>query len=346
MIKHSILSFLLILATACCISCGNTKKAVVDEPEVAAVGPTFRGDSAMVFCKMQCDFGPRVMNSKAHDDCGKWIADKFRSYGLDVEEQKAVVTGWDGTKLNSTNIIARYNKDAERRILICAHWDSRPWADNDPDSTNWKKPVLAANDGASGVGVMLEIARLLASGSDSTALKVGIDFVCFDAEDYGTPQWAEDEAVIDGDTWALGAQYFAQNLPYSIAGEDGKPVRPEFGILLDMVGGQGSRFHYEGLSKYYAQDVVNTVWQAASAAGAGSYFVNADGGTVTDDHKPLNEAGIPTIDIIPFFPDCQQSSFGPTWHTVFDDMEHLDKDVLEAVGQTLIQVLFADPLSH
>ena len=153
-----------------------------------------------------------------------WIINKFKGFGLEVETQKADLTGWDGTKLHSTNIIAHFNPQAERRILICAHWDSRPWADNDPDSTNWHKPVLAANDGASGVGVMLEVARLL---QNDTTLAIGVDLVCFDAEDYGTPQWAEKNEDSEN-TWALGAQYWAKNLPEN--------YEPQFGILLDMVG--------------------------------------------------------------------------------------------------------------
>ena len=287
-------------------------------------------DSAMAYCQAQCDFGPRTMNSKAHDLCEEWIVNKFKGFGLEVETQKADLTGWDGTKLHSTNIIAHFNPQAQRRILICAHWDSRPWADNDPDSTNWHKPVLAANDGASGVGVMLELARLL---QNDTTLAIGVDLVCFDAEDYGTPQWAEKNENSES-TWALGAQYWADNLPEN--------YEPQFGILLDMVGGQGAKIYQELYSLRYAASVVDKVWSAARHAGFSSVFANETGGGVTDDHVPVNEAGIPTVDIIPFYPDCRQSSFGPTWHTVNDDMEHLDINTLKAVGQTLVQVIYSE----
>jgi Zn-dependent M28 family amino/carboxypeptidase len=191
--------------------------------------------------------------------------------------------------------------------------------------------VLAANDGASGVAVMLEIARLLSSDT----LKLGVDFVCFDAEDWGVPQWSD--ATDTGDSWALGAQYWAANCPKQQA------RKYRFGILLDMVGGQGAQFYKEGMSMQYAANVVEKVWLAAQVVGFGSMFPAQTGGNITDDHIPVNTvAKIPCIDIIPYYPDCQQSSFGPTWHTVSDDMEHIDRNTLQAVGQTVIQVLFSE----
>ena len=323
--KYIFLSFLIVATLFS--SCKSNKQV---EEVLNPVGPAFIADSAMAYCQAQCDFGPRTMNSKAHDLCEEWIINKFKGFGLEVETQKADLTGWDGTKLHSTNIIARFNPQAERRILICAHWDSRPWADNDPDSTNWHKPVLAANDGASGVGVMLEVARLL---QNDTTLAIGVDLVCFDAEDYGTPQWAEKNEDSEN-TWALGAQYWAKNLPEN--------YKPQFGILLDMVGGQGAKIYQEQNSIRYAASIVDKVWSAARHAGFSSVFANEVGGGVTDDHVPVNEAGIPTVYIIPFYPDCRQSSFGPTWHTINDDMEHLDINTLKAVGQTLIQVIYSE----
>lgn len=314
------------------MACGNSKKTGAANGETTQpVGPTFSADSAYAFCEAQCSFGPRIMNSEAHDRCGEWIVAKFRQYGLEVTEQKATLSGWDGTKLQCTNIIASYKPELSDRILLCAHWDSRPWADNDPDSANWKKPVMAANDGASGVAVMLEIARLLVAND---TLNIGVDFVCFDAEDWGTPQWSDKQD--DSNTWALGANYWASH-----------PHKPSysarFGILLDMVGGQGSQFYQELNSRQFAQSVVDKVWAAAQTVGYGSYFPTADGGMITDDHVPVNEvAGIPTVDIIPFYPDCQQSSFGPTWHTISDTMDNIDRNALQAVGQTVVQVLFSE----
>lgn len=322
---------LIALAVLLLAACGNTKKSAVETTAAEPTGPAFMADSAYLFCQQQCDFGPRTMNSEAHERCGAWIADRFRQYGMEVIQQQADLRGYDGTVLKSTNIIASYRPEQQERILICAHWDSRPWADNDPDEANHRKPVMAANDGASGVAVMLEIARLL----QRDTLGIGVDFICFDAEDWGTPQWAEGN-LGDGDTWALGAQYWSTHLH-----RDGYTAR--YGILLDMVGGQGARFCQEQMSMYYAPDIVRKVWAAAETVGYGSYFPKEEGGGITDDHLPVNQnAHIPCIDIIPYYPDCDASSFGPTWHTVSDDMQHIDKNTLQAVGQTIVQVLFSE----
>lgn len=318
--------YIYIIASMFLAACGSSKKT--STTEITAVGPQFSADSAFMFCQQQCDFGPRTMNSEAHELCGQWIVEKFQGYGMNVTEQRATLTGFDGTPLQSNNIIARYQPDKEQRIMLCAHWDSRPWADNDPDEANHTKPVMAANDGASGVAVMLEIARLLQT--DTCQLPVGVDFVCFDAEDWGSHD--------DNDSWALGAQYWSKQFR-----TQNSEFRIKYGILLDMVGGQGARFYQEGYSKYYANHVVKRVWQAAAIAGFSSYFPQEDGGGITDDHVPVNEvAKIPCIDIINYYPDCEESSFGPTWHTIHDDMEHLDRSTLKAVGQTLIQVLYTE----
>jgi hypothetical protein len=317
-------------------SCGNLKKQTATEAAMQPIGPVFSADSAYAFCAEQCNFGPRTMNSKAHDDCEQWIISKFQQYGMSVIPQKTLLKGYDGTMLKSTNIIASYKPELASRILLCAHWDSRPWADNDPDEANWHKPVMAANDGASGVAVMLEVARQIdvCTKQNPDTLALGVDFICFDAEDYGYPQW---ETVNDpGDTFALGAQYWSANLH-----KDGYTAR--FGILLDMVGGQGAHFYQEYMSKQYAGSVVDKVWKAASVVGYGSFFPMKDGVGITDDHIPVNTvAKIPCVDVIPYYPDCEQSSFGPTWHTVNDDMAHIDRTTLQAVGQTVIQVLFLE----
>ena len=314
--------------------CHTTKKTQAEEQ--TAVMVLFDVDSAYLFCQQQCDFGPRTMNSEAHEQCAQWIAQKFAQYGYQVTLQKADLKGYDGTILKSSNIIATAPAAGDlgavaNRLLVCAHWDSRPWADNDPDSANWHKPVMAANDGASGVAVMLELARQLQQ-HDST--NVAVDFVCFDAEDWGVPQWSNQS---DADSWALGAQYWAANCPQSVA----KNYR--YAILLDMVGGQGAKFYHEGFSLEHARPVVDKIWKAASAAGYGSFFPSQPGGYVTDDHVPVNEkAHIPCVDIINHYPECPQSNFGPTWHTINDDMQHLDRNTLKAVGQTLIQLIYSE----
>lgn len=317
----------------------DSKVQNIEETEEIAkvnpVGPSFNADSAYAFTKAQCDFGPRDMNSRGHDLCGEWIVSKFKEYGCKVTTQTATLAGYDGTKLRSRNIMASINPEATTRILLCAHWDSRPWADNDPDSANWRKPILAANDAASGVAVMLELARIIRKSKDEKAFnkQLGIDFVCFDAEDWGTPQWAD--VADNADSWALGAQYWSKNLPQG--------YEARYGILLDMVGGVGAKFYREGMSMQYAPEIVKKVWRAAREVGFGSYFPKEDGGVITDDHVPVNQfAKIPTIDIIPYYADCQQSSFGPTWHTLADNMENIDKNTLKAVGQTLVQVIYKE----
>ena len=317
----------------------DSKVQNIEETEEVAkvnpVGPSFNADSAYAFTKAQCDFGPRDMNSRGHDLCGEWIVSKFKEYGCKVTTQTAMLAGYDGTKLRSRNIMASINPEATTRILLCAHWDSRPWADNDPDSANWRKPILAANDAASGVAVMLELARIIGKSKDEKAFnkQLGIDFVCFDAEDWGTPQWAD--VADNADSWALGAQYWSKNLPQG--------YEARYGILLDMVGGVGAKFYREGMSMQYAPEIVKKVWRAAREVGFGSYFPKEDGGMITDDHVPVNQfAKIPTIDIIPYYADCQQSSFGPTWHTLADNMENIDKNTLKAVGQTLVQVIYKE----
>ena len=317
----------------------DSKVQNIEETEEVAkvnpVGPSFNADSAYAFTKAQCDFGPRDMNSRGHDLCGEWIVSKFKEYGCKVTTQTATLAGYDGTKLRSRNIMASINPEATTRIMLCAHWDSRPWADNDPDSANWRKPILAANDAASGVAVMLELARIIRKSKDEKAFnkQLGIDFVCFDAEDWGTPQWAD--VADNADSWALGAQYWSKNLPQG--------YEARYGVLLDMVGGVGAKFYREGMSMQYAPEIVKKVWRAAREVGFGSYFPKEDGGVITDDHVPVNQfAKIPTIDIIPYYADCQQSSFGPTWHTLADNMENIDKNTLKAVGQTLVQVIYKE----
>ena len=321
-----ILTAAVLLLLAACKNGTTTTETVYEQQS-----PDFNADSAFNYCKAQCDFGPRTMNSTAHDECGKWIVQKFRQFGCTVTEQKIDLIGWDGKTLKCNNIIASYKPELTTRVLICAHWDSRPWADNDPDSANWNKPVMAANDGASGVAVLLELARIV---NDADSLKMGVDFVCFDAEDYGVPQWID--SPNGSDSWALGAQYWSQN-PHK------QGYEATYGILLDMVGGQGSRFYQEGMSVQYAPMIVKKIHAAAKVVGFGSFFPDETDGSVTDDHIPVNKyAKIPTADIIAHYPDCMQSSFGPTWHTVSDDMDHIDRNTLKAVGQTVVQVIFSD----
>lgn len=315
----------MIILSSCLSSCGGSKNKSAAAPTAAAVKvPTFNADSAYHFVKAQVDFGPRVPNSKAHKNCADYLSAKLKSYGATVTMQDCDLAGYDGTILKSVNIVGSFKPESKKRIALFSHWDSRPWADHDPDKANWHKPVPAANDGASGVGVLLEIARLI----EKQQPEMGIDIIFLDAEDYGVPEFENKQ---DESSWALGAQYWARN-PHV----DGYSAR--FGILLDMVGGKGSVFYKEMYSEQFASSINKKIWKAASALGFGQYFVNQQGSQVTDDHTFINQiANIPTADIIPYNED---GSFTPTWHTVADDMDHIDKATLKAVGQTVLQVIY------
>lgn len=292
--------------------------------------PQFSAENAYKSIAEQCAFGPRVPNTDAHQKCADYITAEFEKLGFKVLLQKATLNRYDGVPMQNINIFATNDTTSERRILISAHWDSRPWADQDADQDNHKTPVLAANDGASGVAVMLEIARAISENRPNVA----VDFVCFDTEDCGTPEWDKTgDTKADESTWCLGSQYFAANLP-------SQNYRPMYAVNLDMVGGKAARFLQEGFSRHFAQGVVEKIWNAAADAGYSSVFPPEDGGYATDDHLPLNQiAGIPTVDIIPCYADYEHS-FGPTWHTIGDTPENIDRNTLKAVGQTMLQLIY------
>lgn len=323
------LAAIILAATTGLAGCKSQKQSGDDTATdtIAVTQITFNADSAFASIEKQCSFGARVPNSEAHDRCAAYIVAQFKALGLDVTEQKADLKAWDGKVLKSNNIIAAYRPELTDRIIICTHWESRPWADADPDSTKHHQPVMAANDGASGVAVMLEVARHLGELKPN----IGIDFICFDSEDYGAPYWAESQAPQDGSDWCLGSQYWAAH-PH-VPG-----YKARFGILLDMVGGQDARFAYEGISMRYARDIMVKVWDAATRAKADHLFQTIEGGYAQDDHVPMNEtAGIPTIDIIPFIEG--EHSFGTTWHTTSDTPQNISKETLRGVGQTLLQFI-------
>lgn len=327
-----VIKITLVLVVSLLFVCCKSKKNEEQQEELNAQSvPAFCADSAYSYIAAQCAFGPRVMNSAAHDSCAKYIIEKFESLGLDVISQDGVTTLYDGTKVNMKNIIARYGgDDVNCRIIICSHWDSRPWADNDAEATNHHTPIDGANDGASGVGVMMELARLI---KDDT-LNIGVDFICFDAEDCGTPQW-EEGGHDDANTWCLGSQYWAANAK-SVMKDLGTY---KFGILLDMVGGSESSFLKEAFSMMYAPNVVNDIWATASNLGYGNYFVNENGGGITDDHIQVNKVGIPCVDIIASDINGRQC-FPMTWHTMNDNIQNINVNTLKAVGQTLVAVIY------
>lgn len=328
-------AFLSIIALAfLCVSCNQPARqdaakqdSVTAGPRVAV--PTFNADSAYESCKIQLAFGPRVPNTTPHDKCADYLTGKMKTYTKYVTVQKGQVYAFNKTPLKFQNIIGSWNPETNNRILLCAHWDSRPYADHDPDPKNRRKPVDAANDGASGVGVLMEVARQLNLLSPA----IGVDIILFDVEDYGPPQ---DETVANSDQfWGQGAEYWANN-PHKT------DYFAKYGILLDMVGARNATFLMEGFSMEYAADIVKSVWAAGNRIGYSSYFLYDKGGYITDDHLPINRIrNIPTIDLI-HLDKNSATGFYPFWHTTGDTFDKLDKNTLNVVGQTLLTVIFEE----
>lgn len=318
-INKGIIRLLLVCLLSSLLACSSKKApssadVAAPEGETAIKAAEFCADSAYMYVSKQVDFGPRVPNSAAHRAASKWLASELQRHGAKVSLQNATLKAFDGTPLEACNILGSYNPDAAERVILLAHWDCRPWADNDPDEANHGKPVPGANDGASGVGVLLEIARQLGK----EAPKIGVDILFVDAEDWGT-------ANIE-DSWALGARHYVANMPREIA-------TPQCGVLLDMVGGKNAVFCREYFSQYYQPDLVNALWNMADALGYGSSFDNNVGGAITDDHLEFIRVGIPVIDIIETSPD---GGFNPRWHTMADDMDGIDAATLGKVGTTVL----------
>ena len=324
--KLSLLLFVFVLSYGCKTKDGAEQTA--EQAPALVKSPDFNADSAYKFVQKQVDFGPRVPNTKRHDACAEYLAATLKGYGLDVIEQKFKATTYDKKTLNSTNIIGSFNPKASKRILLAAHWDSRPFSDQ--DSLVKDKPVLAANDGASGVGILLEVARVLSAQKPSP--EIGVDIIFFDAEDWGNSEQSDDEYG----GYCLGPQYWAANkhIPNYTA---------YFGILLDMTGAKGATFFKEGYSVQMAESVVSSVWNTASRLGYNNFFINERGGSITDDHLAVNKiAKIPMIDIIHTRANNMSKTFFDQWHTNDDTMEHIDPKTLKAVGQTLIQVVYQE----
>jgi Peptidase family M28 len=316
------LGLILISSIAAC----KQKVQVVEAKPLTINIPSFYTDSAYEYVKKQCSFGPRTPNSKAHQLCANFLTTKLRHFGAEVIEQKADLQGYDGLTLHAVNIIGSYNPKATTRVLLFSHWDSRPWADNDPTPSNHKLPVMGANDGASGVGILLEMARQMGKKSPS----IGVDIIFFDAEDYGNPSSSGDQNTED--TWCLGTQYWAKN-PH-IPG-----YKAKYGILLDMVGAPQASFPKEQGSMEFAPEIVEKVWSQAKSLGFNQYFVDQTGGAITDDHVYVNQlASIPSIDIIHY----SNTGFGSYWHTIGDTMDKVDKNTLNAVGATLMHVVYSE----
>lgn len=290
--------------------------------------PHFDADSAYHFIQTQVDFGPRVPNTDAHKRCGDYLVEKLTQFGASVTEQHADITFYDGSLVRLRNIIGSYFPEKEKRILLAAHWDSRPFADQENEEIKQQQPILGADDGASGTGILLEIARQL----QQNPIDVGIDIVLFDLEDSGQPTFSKTH--IDGNWWCMGSQYWSEN-PHQ------KDYKADFGILLDMVGAKDATFLYEGYSYQHAKSVLKKVWQIADELGFGTHFVKKSGSYITDDHVAINEVlRIPTIDIIHL--KNNETGFAPHWHTLDDTMHVICRRTLKAVGQTVMEVIYRE----
>lgn len=284
----------------------------------------FDADSAYNFVAAQVDFGPRTPGSKAHEDCRKWIIEKIGFYGFQVDVQSFDGKDYFNNNVKGYNILTRINPDIKDRVLLLAHYDSRQVSDNDAISENKHVAVLGADDGASGVAVLMEILRTVANYPhryDST----GMDILFVDLEDNGHTN----NNGKDDDNWCLGSKHYATVVKDS-------PIKPRYGILLDMVGAKGARFCMEQYSKIYAARYQKSIWDTAKRLGYENYFLGKDGGAITDDHVPMiTIAGIPTVDIINFDPDTDKG-FGSHWHTQKDNMGVIDTNTLRAVGETVL----------
>ena len=326
-LKHVVIVSLSCLLLASCGE-GNNNSEQKQAPATDTVParhvdvPSFNEDTAYAYVGATVAFGPRVPGSAAQTQCAKWMEARLKQFCDTVYKQDVHVTGGDGKSLPCINLVGVINPTATRRILFLTHWDSRPWADQDTKDKD--KPVLAADDGGSGVGVLLEVAQVLKAHGLSK--EIGIDILFTDVEDYGRGEWGEN-------SYCLGTQYWAHH-PH-VPG-----YKADFGVLLDMVGARGAQFPMEQFSTVTAGDVQQKIWQSASNAGYAAYFPFVASAEITDDHVPVNKiTGIKTVDIISLTQD-PNGPFAAHWHTHADVMAIIDKNTLKAVGQTLLQVIY------
>lgn len=321
-----IANVMLVAAMLAAVSCGSgaASASSADTVEQEVNVPAFDADAAFADVRTQVEFGPRVPGTVAHGRCAEWLDSTLRAAGADtVIVQTATVSDRRGGSMPVRNIIGRFNVDAAKRILLLAHYDTRPWADEDPDAANHNKPIDGANDGASGVAVLTQMARCFAKNPLPSHL--GVDLLFADSEDSGS------EGV--DESWCIGTQYFVQHLPY----RPGK--MPKAAVLLDMVGGKDAVFPREYFSSTRASALTERLWKTAAEAGYGSRFANNVGGAVNDDHIPLLDAGIPAVDIIEIGHPAT-NSFNPTWHTMADNIDNIDPATLAVVGNVVVRFVY------
>lgn len=319
------ISYLLLITTLFIFSCHNQSSQEGSESEKSAtvtpIAVSFDADSAYAFVQKQVDFGPRIPNTKAHDQCADWLIEKMKSWSDTVTVQRTQVST-HGNNYGCINIIGHFNPEAKTRILLLAHWDTRAFADADKATKD--KHFDGADDGGSGVAVLLEIARQLHLKKPG----IGVDLLLTDVEDAGVEG--------DDNSWGLGTQYWANQAKAS-------GYQAKYGVLLDMVGGKGSHFYREGFTMQYAGPQSTMIWNTANAIGYSDYFRYNDLGVrITDDHVFVNTiTGIPTVDILAL---QGNGDFMPWHHTVNDNMSIIDKNTLKAVGQTMLQVVYTNPV--
>ena len=322
--------FSLIIWSSCKTDTNDpSASTTVDAPvQKRFVVPSFEADTAYQYIEKQVSFGPRVPNSEAHQACKNWLIETFKRHDAAVIPQNFTATAYNKTRLNGTNIIAQYNTKAKKRILLAAHWDSRHLADSPINDERTREPIVAADDGGSGVGILLEIARHL---SEKSPEKLGVDLILFDAEDYGD----DNRQSANMESWCLGSRYWARN-PH-IQGYSAK-----YGILLDMVGAEGATFPRERKSVRYAPHLVEMVWKIGQAKGYGNFFVDRSAEVGIDDHVPVNKyAKIPMIDIINMNGETA-TGFGTHWHTHDDNLDIISRRTLKAVGQTMLEIIYRE----
>ncbi|NND31384.1 MAG: M28 family peptidase, partial [Saprospiraceae bacterium] len=293
----SFLLFAIYLGLSACKSDEPASNSSEPQSPINVIVPAFNRDSALAYVEKQVNFGPRNLGSEGHEACKDWIVSKLNEFGLNVEEQAFTANLYTGESFPATNILASINPAMAKRVVLAAHWDTRHIAEKEPDVQRRAEAIPGADDGASGVAVLLEIARTL----QANPIDLGVDFVFFDAEDHGDNNG-------QSDTWCLGSQYWSRNLPAA--------NRPQYGVLLDMVGSKGASFPKEAISVNYANTIVEKVWSLAQSMGYGHYFVNKKVPSITDDHLFVNQlAGLPMIDII----NHTGNSFGSYHNTHGDD---------------------------
>lgn len=324
---------LLILLTAAMglVACGNRPAAMPSQTQE----PIFNADSAYRYIDDQVALGARVPGTDAHTQCILYIINHLKACGMQINLQQGTMTNYAGQPQAVYNILARLTTpqiESRKHLLLCAHYDSRPWCDEEELYENRYLPVPAANDGASGVGVLLEIARVLSDSTHRANLTQPIDFVFFDCEDMGTPSFYT--GMQREDTWCLGSQMWASEMV-----RQGHQGLYQYGILLDMVGAPDATFPKEYYSMQNAGDYVEKIWRVGNELGYGRYFQQQHAMPITDDHYYVNLlGGIPCVDIINY--DARQNTGFPAWwHTLQDDMRHVDKTTLQAVGSTLLTVI-------